>query len=74
MKTYTLGEIVRLGLMKNHKGQPYKDKAAILRVIHKAMVSSDIADDVKRISTPWGEGYAVPQKTIDKLNKRWMTP
>lgn len=61
MRTYTLGEIVRLGLLKNYKGKPYKHKASINRLLKGA----------KKIKTPHGPGYAITQSEIDKLNKRW---
>ncbi len=65
MKRYTIGEIVRLGLLKNHKGQPYKDKATVLR-----MVKAYNGIIIKK-QTPWGIGYDVPQRVIDELNARW---
>jgi hypothetical protein len=61
MATYTLGEVMRKGLLKNHKGEPYKHKATIQRLLHKA----------KRKDTVWGKGYAITQADIDKLNARW---
>jgi len=61
MKTYTIGEILRLGLLKNHKGEPYKDKASILRLVK----------DSKKVKTPWGMGYAVTESEIKTLNNRW---
>ncbi len=60
-KTYTLGEILRLGLLKNSRGEPYKDKAAISRLLR----------GLPRVPTPHGLGYAVTKKDIDRLNKRW---
>jgi hypothetical protein len=61
MKTYTLGEIARLGLLKNHEGKPYKHKATI----------SNILRGQKRVFTPHGLGYAIPESAITKLNRRW---
>jgi hypothetical protein len=58
---YTIGEIIRRGLLKNHQGKPYKHKATILRLVNKS----------KRIKTPWGNGYSITQKEIDTLNNRW---
>lgn len=63
MKTYTVGEIARLGLLKNHKGEPYKHKATVLKLLQAARV--------KREKTPWGMGYAVTEATISQLNARW---
>lgn len=60
---YTIGEIVRLGLLKNHRGEPYKHKATILRLVNNS----------PRKKTPWGSGYSVTQSQIDELNKRWKT-
>ncbi len=62
MKTYTLGEILRLGLLKNHKGEAYKNKVTISRLV---------AGKAKKVQTPWGSGFAVSQATIDRLNARW---
>lgn len=62
-KTYTLGQIARSGLLKNHKGEPYKHKATILRILRDARV--------KRAKTPWGMGYAVTAAQIEQLNSRW---
>lgn len=61
MKTFTIGEIHRLGLLKNHKGQPYKNKITISRLLAGA----------KRVKTPFGSGYAVTQAEIDRINKRF---
>ena len=29
MQTFTVGQIIRMGLLKNHKGEPYTQKATI---------------------------------------------
>ena len=60
-KTFTLGEIVRLGLVKNHKGEPYKNKITISRLVQSS----------RRTSTPFGNGYAVTEDEIKKLNSRF---
>lgn len=60
-KYYTAGEIFRLGLLKNHKGEPYKDKATVIRIISKLKFRS--------VKTPWGWGYSVSQEEVDKFNK-----
>lgn len=62
-RTYTVGEILRLGLLKNHMGKPYKHKASIL-VIIKTLHH-------KKVKTPWGIGYSVSKAEIDKYNARW---
>lgn len=61
MKTFTIGEIVRLGLLKNHKGEPYKNKITVSRLVSKA----------KKVKTPFGMGYAVSEQEIAKLNERF---
>lgn len=61
MTTYTIGEIVRLGLLKNHKGEPYKHKATVLRLLRSSA----------RKKTPWGVGYAVTEAEIKALNERF---
>ena len=61
MQTFTVGQIIRLGLLKNHKGEPYTQKATILKLLQGS----------KRVQTPWGMGYAVTQAEIDALNARW---
>lgn len=59
--SWTVGEVVRLGLLKNHRGEPYKHKATVLKLLK----------GVKRKKTPFGRGYAIEQSDIDKLNNRW---
>ena len=60
-KHYTIGEIFRDGLLKNHKGEPYTNKGTISKIVagmkHKV------------IKTPWGEGKAIPKSEIEKHNK-----
>jgi hypothetical protein len=61
MKTYTLGEIVRLGLLKNRKGVAITDKAMVSRLLRGST----------RVTTRHGLGYAITQDQIDTLNARW---
>lgn len=61
-RTYTIGEITRLGLLLNHNGKPYKDKATVLRIV-KTLPH-------ERIKTPFGMGYAVKKRVIADFNKR----
>lgn len=61
-KSYTIGEIVRLGLLKNHKGEAYKHKASVLKIVLQL-------PHVK-VNTPWGIGYAVSTNEIEKHNKK----
>jgi hypothetical protein len=60
-QTFSVGQIIQLGLLKNHKGEPYRHKSSVLRIINRT----------KRKKTPWGNGYAVSRKEIDTLNSRW---
>lgn len=64
-KTYTVGEIVRLGLLKNHAGIPYRHKASVLKILQR--------HNVPRVATVWGPGYAVSESLIKFLNKRWQS-
>jgi hypothetical protein len=61
MKLFTMGEIHRLGLLKNHKGEPYTSKASLVRIIAKLGATE------KR--TPWGTAKCLTQKQIDSFNK-----
>ena len=61
-QNYTVGQIFRLGLLKNHAGQPYKDKATVLRIVRSLYYT--------KVKTPWGPSYAVHQSEIDRHNKR----
>lgn len=62
-KIYTLGEILRLGLLKNHKGEPYKTKSYLQHVISKI--------PHEKVQTVWGTGYAVSESEIEKFNSHW---
>ena len=62
MITYTVGEILRRGLLKNHKGEPYRNKGTVLKIVRTLK-------HTKR-ATPWGEGYAVSAVEIARHNKR----
>ena len=61
-KTYTVGEVARLGLLKNHQGKPYKHKETVLRIV-KSLPH-------ERTMTPWGIGYAISAATIKEFNER----
>lgn len=63
MKYYTIGEVYRLGLLKNHKGQPYTAKATISRVFSKLKA--------KEKKTPWGMSKIVSELEIEQWNNRW---
>jgi hypothetical protein len=62
---HTVGDIARKGLLLNHKGEPYRDKSTIARIIRTEMKA-------KKIKTPWGVGYAVTDAQIERYNARWM--
>lgn len=62
MKTYTIGEIYRLGLLKSHTGAPYKDKGTVSKVLAQL--------PHKLVDTPWGKSKVFTQKQIDELNSR----
>ena len=61
MKYYTIGEIFRLGLLKNHKGEPYKHKATVSTVVRGMKVV--------RKKTAFGLGKFVPESEIKRHNK-----
>ena len=61
MKKYTIGEVFRLGLLKNWKGEPYKDKASISRIVSKMKFETK--------KTAWGMARVVSEKEIHKMNK-----
>jgi len=65
MKKYTIGEIYRLGLLKNHNGEPYKDKATVSRQLQNQVHSEK--------NTPFGTAKMYSQKIIDNLNARWSS-
>lgn len=60
MKYYTIGEIFRLGLLKNHEGSPYKDKATVGRVVGKLKYVEK--------KTPWGMSKQISDEEIEKHN------
>ena len=62
-KTFTTGEIFRLGLLKNHTGKPYQHKATVARIVQRLAPA--------KVQTPWGMGYAITQKEIDRFNAQW---
>lgn len=63
MQTYTIGEIYRLKLLKNHKGEPYANKPTVSKVLNS--YPHEI------VETPFGPSKIFTQATIDKLNSRW---
>lgn len=63
-KYYTAGEIHRLGLLKTFYGEPYKQKASVTQIV-KHM------ENVQKVPTPHGVGFAVPVEEIEKYNAHW---
>jgi hypothetical protein len=63
MKTYTIGEIYRLRLLKNHKGEPYSDKATVSKELKHQPFETK--------KTPFGESKLFSDKVISSLNARW---
>lgn len=60
---YTVGDIARKGLLLNHKGEPYRDKSTIARIVRGMKP--------KKVKTAWGIGYAVTDAQIAKHNARY---
>lgn len=61
-KLYTIGEIFNQGLLKTWKGEPYKDKAAISKIVNSLPYT------VKK--TAWGQAKCLTQKQIEAYNKK----
>ena len=61
-KYFTIGELFRLGLLKNHKGEPYKDKATVSRIVGRLKF--------KLRNTPWGQAKTISEKDINTWNNR----
>ena len=53
--------VLLLGLLKNYKGEPYKDKASISKVVQSLKWTSK--------KTPWGVAKVISKSEIDKYNK-----
>lgn len=62
--TYTVGEVFRLGLLKNAFGLPYKHKATVSRVI--ALHGKSLLK-----KTQFGMGRVVTKEQIEIINRRW---
>lgn len=60
-KLYTIGEIYRLGLLKNHKGEPYKDKSTVAKIV------ATLGFVTKK--TPWGTAKCLTKDQIELYNK-----
>ena len=62
MKTYTIGEIYKQGLLKNWKGESYKDKASVSKVVNRMKFK------IKK--TPFGEAKTITEKQIEDYNRQ----
>ncbi len=62
MKEYfTIGQILKKGLLLNRYGVPYKDKANVSRVVNSL--------PFKRVKTIWGEAKAITKEQIKEYNE-----
>jgi hypothetical protein len=62
---YTIGQIYRKGLLLNHKGKPYKDKASVSnRLKHQPYTNK---------KTPFGTAKMFSVEVIRKLNDLHLT-
>ncbi len=58
---FTIGQIFRGGLLKNHKGKPYSHKSTVGRIVSKL--------EPKILKTPWGTSACLTQQQIKDYNK-----
>lgn len=65
MRHYTIGEIYRQGLLLNHKGEPYKHKSTISKIVRGMKIE-------KRM-TPFGPAKTISESEIARHNKLWKT-
>lgn len=63
MKYYTIGEVFRLGLLKNFDGTPYKHKATISRIVSKMKLTEK--------KTAFGIAKTISEDQIKELNGRF---
>ena len=61
MRYFTIGEIYRLGLLKNHKGEPYKSKGAVSVAARGGKREQD--------DTAYGPAYKISQAESDRYNR-----
>ena len=61
MNKHTLGQIFKLGLLKNSKGEPYKHRATISSIASKLGT-----EDTK---TQWGMAKTLTEDQIMRYNK-----
>jgi len=62
MKHYSIGEIFRLGLLKNFDGVPYKHKATVSKIVARL--------PYKEEKTRWGVSKTLSEKHIEEYNNR----
>lgn len=60
---YTLGEIFRLGLLKNHKGEPYKQKPSVS--------NATLRLKWEWRKSPFGRARMIPMSEIERFNNHW---
>jgi hypothetical protein len=61
-KLYSIGEIYRLGLLKSHTGEPYKDIGNISKI------AKQLGTTKKK--TAWGNAKCLTIKQINAYNKK----
>lgn len=62
-KLYTIGEIFRLQLMSNYKGNPYKTKSQVSKAVRKLQY--------RIIHTPFGAAKVLPMSEIKRHNSKY---
>lgn len=65
MQNYTIGEIFRLGLLKNHNGLPYAHKSTVSKIVNR--LSPNTKD------TAFGEAKTLSSSQINDYNNRWAS-
>ncbi len=64
MKTYTVGQIFRLGLLKNRYGKPYGHKGTVRNTIVKHL-------KYKVGKSKWGDTILVSEAEIKRYNAKY---
>ena len=62
-RAYSIGEILRQGLLKALDGEPYKSKISISKLVNSV--------DFQVVKTKHGLGKGLTMIQIDELNARW---
>jgi hypothetical protein len=65
MQTFTINEITRLGLLKNHLGKPYAHRGTVSRIVRGLKF--------KTVLTAFGEAKVVTKAEIDRFNQKWAS-